>query len=88
MERQSVNELGVAVTSQIKAFLAWLQTLWPSSALHVEVPVESSRGDGSYLRGRMDLLVETNDGWILVDHNSNPGGSVRDKALVKNMGPS
>ncbi len=77
----------VAVTSQIKAFLAWLQTRWPSSALHVEVPVESSRGDGSYLRGRMDLLVETNDGWILVDHKSNPGGSFRDTALVQQYGP-
>lgn len=76
-----------AVTSQIQAFYAWLQSRWSMGSVRVEVPVEATRGDGSRLRGRMDLLVDTPDGWVLVDHKSNPGGVVQDDSLVQEHGP-
>lgn len=76
-----------AVLAQIRAFFAWLQQRWPDCAVHVEVPVEANRPDGTRLRGRIDLLVETPEGWVLLDHKANPGGTSRDDSLVQQHGP-
>lgn len=76
-----------AVKSQLEAFQTWLKRRWPHSSIHVEVPIEATRPDGSRLRGRIDLLVETPEGWILIDHKSNPGGSSRDDQLAQEYGP-
>lgn len=75
-----------AVVAQIQAFFAWLQQRWPDCAVHVEVPVEANRPDGTRLRGRIDLLVETPGGWVLLDHKANPGGTSHDDTLVQQHG--
>ena len=38
----------------------------------VEHPVEMSRDNGQVLRGWIDLLLETDAGWIVIDHKSSP----------------
>ncbi len=38
----------------------------------VEHPVELVRGNGQVLRGWIDLVLETEQGWIVIDHKSSP----------------
>lgn len=38
----------------------------------VEHPVEMSQANGQVLRGWIDLLLETDAGWIVIDHKSSP----------------
>lgn len=52
---------------------------------HVEVPIEVDREDGTRLRGRIDLLVDTSEGWV--DHKSSPCGAAHDEGLVREHGP-
>lgn len=67
----------VAAAEQISAFLNWIHQRWQPVACHAELPVQQVLTDqsGQVLRGQIDLLLETSDGWILIDHKSNPGGS-------------
>ena len=76
-----------AVCAQVKAFQVWIASRWPSCPVYVEVPVEAEGPNGTRIRGRIDLLVEEKDGWILLDHKSNPGGAARDEDLVAEHGP-
>jgi ATP-dependent exoDNAse (exonuclease V) beta subunit len=57
------------------------------STIRVEVPVEANRPDGTRLRGRIDMLLDTPDGWVLIDHKSNPGDTSHDDRLAKEHGP-
>jgi ATP-dependent exoDNAse (exonuclease V) beta subunit len=75
------------VIDQLQAFFEWLRQRWPGSTIRVEVPVEANRQDGTRLRGRIDMLLETPDGWVLLDHKSNPGGTTHDDALAREHGP-
>jgi hypothetical protein len=76
-----------AVIAQLQAFFEWLQRRWPGSTIRVEVPVEANRPDGARLRGRIDMLLDTADGWVLIDHKSNPGGTNHDDKLAQEHGP-
>lgn len=76
-----------AVCAQVEAFLAWIAKRWPDCPVHVEVPIEADGPKGTRIRGRIDLLVEEPNGWILLDHKSNPGGAARDEDLVAEHGP-
>ena len=49
--------------------------------------MEVQRDDGTRLRGRIDLLVDTPEGWILIDHKSNPGGASAYEMLAQEHGP-
>ncbi len=76
-----------AVCAQAAALQAWLANRWPGCPVHVEVPIEAYGPNGTRIRGRIDLLVEDPNGWILLDHKSNPGGAGRDEDLVAEHGP-
>jgi len=76
-----------AVVAQLKAFRAWCAKRWPGCPTYVEVPIEANRPDGTRVRGRIDLLVESSNGWILVDHKSNPGATDRNEQLALEHGP-
>ncbi|MCU1776470.1 UvrD-helicase domain-containing protein [Pseudomonas sp. 14P_5.3_Bac1] len=76
-----------AVCTQTSAFQAWIAKRWPDCPVYVEVPIEADGPNGTRIRGRIDLLVELPDGWILLDHKSNPGSSARDEDLVAEHGP-
>ncbi|MEJ8816101.1 UvrD-helicase domain-containing protein [Variovorax ureilyticus] len=76
-----------AVKAQVEALLGWVEKRWPGCAVHVEVPIEAKRPNGQRLRGRIDLLVDTPEGWVLIDHKSNPRGAANDEQLVNEHGP-
>lgn len=76
-----------AVCAQLASFQEWMGKRWPGCPVYVEVPVEADGPNGTRIRGRIDLLVEAQDGWILLDHKSNPGGVARDEDLVAEHGP-
>ncbi|CAB3849203.1 ATP-dependent helicase/nuclease subunit A [Achromobacter animicus] len=76
-----------AVCAQIEALLVWIAKRWSGCPVHVEVPIEADGPNGTRIRGRIDFLVDTPDGWILLDHKSNPAGSARDEVLVAEHGP-
>lgn len=77
----------VAVCAQVASFQEWLGKRWLGCPVYVEVPLEADGPNGTRIRGRIDLLVEAKDGWILLDHKSNPGGAARDEDLVAEHGP-
>lgn len=76
-----------AVCAQLASFQEWMGKRWPGCPVYVEVPVEADGPSGTRIRGRIDLLIEAQDGWILLDHKSNPGGAARDEDLVAEHGP-
>lgn len=49
--------------------------------------MDVQRVDGTRLRGRIDLLVDTPAGWIRFDHKSNPRGASADEMLAQEDGP-
>lgn len=63
-----------SVLGQISALDDWMAQRWPHARRHAEIPVEAILQNGQILQGRIDLLLETTDGWILLDHKSNPNG--------------
>lgn len=76
-----------AVCAQVAALQAWIAKRWPGCRVYFEVPIEADGQNGTRFRGRIDLLVEVKDGWILLDHKSNPGGAARDEDLAAEHGP-
>lgn len=75
-----------AVFAQMHAFQAWLERRWPGCQVFVEVPIEVNLADGIRLRGRIDFLVQTSVGWVLIDHKANPRGAASDDRLVQKHG--
>ena len=57
---------------QIGALEQWISSRWPNCRRHVEIPIESILPNGQVMHGRIDLLLETKDGWVLLDHKANP----------------
>jgi len=60
------------VAAGIKRFREWCITRWKPTAFYVEYPVEVTLANGQRMKGRIDLLLETPYGWVIVDHKSNP----------------
>jgi len=61
-----------ALVRQISALDRWIVTRWPVCRRYAEIPFESVLATGQVVHGRIDLLLETADGWVLLDHKSNP----------------
>jgi ATP-dependent exoDNAse (exonuclease V) beta subunit len=59
-----------AVLQQVHAFHSWLEERWPGAKPNAEIAVQSLLESGQVLNGRIDLLLETTAGWILIDHKS------------------
>jgi ATP-dependent exoDNAse (exonuclease V) beta subunit len=74
------------VQRQVMALLEWVASRWPGCRLRSEVPVESLRANGQVLQGRIDLLLEVKDGWVLVDHKANPQGAAHREELLQTYG--
>lgn len=43
-----------------------------ATSIEVEVPIVHALDDGRVVRGFVDVLAETADGWLVVDHKSSP----------------
>lgn len=70
--RTFISAAGVA--KQISALCVWLHAKWPGHQSLAEVPVKAVLGNGQVLQGRIDLLLDTPAGYILIDHKSSPLG--------------
>lgn len=55
------------------ALYRWADGLAPGAEWHRELPLTHRQPDGSELRGIADLVLETRDGFYVVDHKSFPG---------------
>jgi hypothetical protein len=51
----------------------WIQTRWPGARWRREWPVEQRLPGGTILRGTADLVLETEAGFVVIDHKSFPG---------------
>lgn len=54
------------------ALVDWLKEKYPEAQLHTEMPITQILPDGGLRQGAIDLVVETESGWIVIDHKSNP----------------
>ncbi len=81
LEREEVEQLleahglvrrvdGEAILAQLAAFRGWLGSRWPGAGIRTEVPVESCLPNGQVLAGRIDLLLRTPAGFVLIDHKA------------------
>ena len=63
--------------AQLTQFLGWIRERWQPTACYAEYPVTCKLENGQQLSGQIDLLLDTPEGWILIDHKANPGGQRR-----------
>jgi ATP-dependent exoDNAse (exonuclease V) beta subunit len=72
LERFGVADMvsSTQVVNQLKAIRVWLKARWPGATPWVELPVSQALPNGQRLSGRIDLLLRTVDGWVLLDHKS------------------
>ncbi|WP_019531411.1 UvrD-helicase domain-containing protein [Dasania marina] len=74
--QQLLNSAGLsaldtqAVIKAGTAFLNWLTQQWPGAKLYMEYPVSMTNAVGQLLNGTIDLLIETDQGWVIIDHKS------------------
>lgn len=57
-----------AFAQQLGSFRRKLQERWPDKRLTVETPVEQLLPGGQVLKGQIDLLLDTGNGWVIIDH--------------------
>ncbi len=55
------------------AFNAWVLAKWPDALWRREWPIRQRLAGGTILAGAADLVLETADGLVIVDHKSFPG---------------
>lgn len=60
------------IIAQAHHLLTWIGVKYPKARLHTEYPFTRHLENSSLQQGSIDLLVETDDGWIIIDHKSNP----------------
>jgi ATP-dependent helicase/nuclease subunit A len=76
---------GVVDASQLPVasdrLLRWIESRWPGAVLRREWPVSQRLPEGTVLQGIADLVLETGEGLVLLDHKSFPGN--REQATVR-----
>ena len=72
-----------AILSQVQALHDWISARWGNAAAFAEIPVEAVTDASQIIQGRIDLLLELADGWILIDHKSNPRGAEQWESIAK-----
>jgi ATP-dependent exoDNAse (exonuclease V) beta subunit len=65
------------VKVQTAALHSWVRSRWPEGRVRAEVAVTCGNGDGQILQGWIDLLVETPEGFVVIDHKSSMGSASR-----------
>ena len=63
------------------ALSSWVLAKWPGAAWRREWPVHQRLAGGTILAGTADLILETEDEIVIVDHKSFPGRT--DEALER-----
>ena len=55
-----------------RRFARCLEERFQVTAFQVEVPISHAPDDGRVVRGFVDVLAETEQGWLVIDHKSSP----------------
>lgn len=63
-------DLPAAVSGQVSALHDWIAQRWPGARAQAEIDVQQVLPSGQLLKGRVDLLLETDAGWVVIDHKS------------------
>lgn len=71
--RLSDHLKGEDVLQMVDRFRASLEQQFQPKQVLVEIPIATLNESGQRIEGFIDMLVETGDGWILIDHKSFPG---------------
>ena len=61
------------VLQMVERFRACLGQQFQPKQVLVEIPIATTNEMGQRIEGFIDMLVETGNGWILIDHKSFPG---------------
>jgi len=61
------------VLQMVERFRACLAQQFQPKQVLVEIPIATTNEMGQRIEGFIDMLVETGNGWILIDHKSFPG---------------
>ena len=72
-----------AVQGQIEALHAWIASCYSKVKAYPEHPVQAVLENGQLINGRIDLLLETQNGYVLIDHKSNPQAADHWDAIAK-----
>lgn len=56
------------------ALRTWVEERWPGATWRREWPLARRLPAGTVVHGRADLVLETGDGLVLIDHKTFPGG--------------
>lgn len=74
LRRWSVTGLGpeqlLLMSDRLRRYI---QNAWPKANVHREVPIHLRFGD-RIMNARIDLLLQHNDEFIVIDHKTFPGG--------------
>ena len=62
------------VIRRAQQLMEWIQHQFPEAKIYTEVPITRMLGNGALENGRIDLLLGTADGWVIIDHKSYQGG--------------
>lgn len=58
------------LVTQIGSFLDWCEIRYGKAPMLAEHPVEMVMENGQWVVGQIDLLIDTPEGWILIDHKA------------------
>ena len=61
-----------AAVQAAQRFISWVDSTFNPIAWHVEHPITHVLDTGQVAQGFIDLLIETKDGWVIVDHKATP----------------
>ena len=64
----------IALAKQVLAIRDWVLRRWPGCCPLAETPLFAKLANGQRLVGRIDLLLLTKDGIVILDHKSTPAG--------------
>jgi ATP-dependent exoDNAse (exonuclease V) beta subunit len=73
---QGWPEVGVLdageVLDRARDLARWLANAYPGARLQGELPFSRPLATGQIQSGQIDLALKLADGWVIVDHKSNP----------------
>jgi ATP-dependent exoDNAse (exonuclease V) beta subunit len=55
-----------------RRFIGWVTETFEPDTWHVEYPMTHVLDSGQVVQGSIDLLLETADGWVIIDHKATP----------------
>jgi ATP-dependent helicase/nuclease subunit A len=71
------------LTTQVENIRKWIHSRWPGCKPLAETPLVARLDNGQQIVGRIDLLLKTEKGIVVLDHKSTPSGSSQWEELAQ-----